>query len=380
MGRPIAPEDLSDLIGAIYDCALDPGLWETAIGRIREAVHAYNAVLALHALPSGRIMLAASSNVDAARLAALDGYAADVIDQWGGPEAWARQSLTEPAVLSWVRPRRDWEDNRYYAEWARPQGIDDVYGFLVARDAGAVGSLGLARHESAGPVTQAEFDLLALILPHVQRAVQVSRILDVKTIAVRTFEAALDSVSSGVVLVDQDLRIVHANAAAERLLAAGYPIAVASEVLTVGSRQAQQALADAVALADSDEARLGRRGFGIPVRSDGAVPAALYVLPLARGSRRAASIEGVVAAVFVAPANAPRPAPEQALAALFDLTPAEARVFARMAEGDTVAEVSLMLGASEGTVRTHLHRIFEKTGTRRQVELVKLATSLATLA
>ena len=43
----------------------------------------------------------------------------------------------------------------------------------------------------------------------------------------------------------------------------------------------------------------------------------------------------------------------------------------------TVAEVAGLLGISEGTVRNHLHRLFAKTGTRRQAELVKLVGGLA---
>jgi DNA-binding CsgD family transcriptional regulator/PAS domain-containing protein len=379
MTRPISPDDLSDLIGAIYDCALDPSRWETVIDRIRQAVNCYNAALGLHALPSGRLMIAATSNIDAAHLAAMDDYAADIIDQWGGPEAWASQSFSEPVVLSRMRSRKDIESNRYFAEWAKPQGIDDSLGFMIARDAGAVGTLGLGRHFSAGPVTQEEVDLLTLILPHVQRAVQVSRILDVKTIPALGFEAALNAVPSGVVLVDGGLRIVHANTAAEGLLLAGWPIARVNGALAVASSTAQQSLADAVALADRRETQLGRRGFGIPVRAESGAPAVLYVLPLTQGGGRARA-PSAVAAVFVAPTGAPHPSPEQALAALFDLTPAEARVFARIAEGESVAEASRTLGTAEGTVRTHLHRIFEKTGSTRQAEIVKLAASLTTIA
>ena len=63
--------------------------------------------------------------------------------------------------------------------------------------------------------------------------------------------------------------------------------------------------------------------------------------------------------------------------ALIDLTAAEARVFARLAEGGTVAEAASALGIGLGTIKTHLHRIFAKTGTRSQVELIRLASSLA---
>jgi len=37
-----------------------------------------------------------------------------------------------------------------------------------------------------------------------------------------------------------------------------------------------------------------------------------------------------------------------------------------------VPEVAPVLGISDQTVKTHLHRIYEKTGTKRQADLVKL--------
>ena len=40
-------------------------------------------------------------------------------------------------------------------------------------------------------------------------------------------------------------------------------------------------------------------------------------------------------------------------------------------------EVATALGIAETTVRTHLGRVFEKTGTRRQADLVKLAAGFA---
>ena len=51
-----------------------------------------------------------------------------------------------------------------------------------------------------------------------------------------------------------------------------------------------------------------------------------------------------------------------------------------MAEGETVAAASRALGINESTVRTHLLRIFEKTGTSRQADLVRLAASLTSVA
>jgi PAS domain-containing protein len=341
-------EVLSDLIGQIYDCALDPARWEPVVARVQELMSCINSVLAVQAIPSGRILLAVTSGIGPALLARVEDYGADVIDQWGGLEAMARHSLEDPVVLSWQRPRELWQGNRYYVEWAKPQGIVDVIGVLLARDPTVYGSVGFGRHVDAGPVTKDEIDTLRLLVPHFQRAVSISRMLDIKAIAVQSFEAALDAVPAGITLVDDDLRIIYANRAAQNMLSAGEPIASKGGKLLVPSAVSNHALAAAVKQANLNEALIGRRGFGIPARTALGDAAVLHVLPLRHGALRPGLNPAAAAAVFVAPATMPHPAPEQALAALFDLTPTEAKVLGMIGAGKTVAATAAVLGRRSG--------------------------------
>ena len=83
------------------------------------------------------------------------------------------------------------------------------------------------------------------------------------------------------------------------------------------------------------------------------------------------------AAIFVASATTAAPPPIAALTALFDLTPSEARVLDLIAAGQSNAEVAATLGVAVSTVRTHLLRLFDKTGTHRQADLVALVASFS---
>jgi len=86
-------------------------------------------------------------------------------------------------------------------------------------------------------------------------------------------------------------------------------------------------------------------------------------------------MQSAAAAIFIAPANSPPRLPTDALVLLYNLTPAETRVFELICEGRTQAEIATFLGVAPSTVKTHLLRVFDKTGCRRQTELVKLAAS-----
>jgi DNA-binding CsgD family transcriptional regulator len=63
--------------------------------------------------------------------------------------------------------------------------------------------------------------------------------------------------------------------------------------------------------------------------------------------------------------------------ALFNLTPAEARVAAGIAGGQTPTEIALDAGVSVHTVKTQLRAVFEKAAVSRQAELVALLAGIA---
>ena len=70
---------------------------------------------------------------------------------------------------------------------------------------------------------------------------------------------------------------------------------------------------------------------------------------------------------------------EDTLRAVFDLTPAEARLAQGITRGDTLEEVATSLGIKMPTARTQLAAVFAKTGTQRQAKLVAILTRLALL-
>jgi DNA-binding CsgD family transcriptional regulator len=103
-----------------------------------------------------------------------------------------------------------------------------------------------------------------------------------------------------------------------------------------------------------------------------------HVLPLTSGARRKAGVSyAATAAVFIRKAALDLPSPPEAVASEFKLTPAEVRVLFAIVEIGGVPEVAPALGISDQTVKTHLHRIYEKTTTKRQADLVRLVASYA---
>jgi DNA-binding CsgD family transcriptional regulator len=71
------------------------------------------------------------------------------------------------------------------------------------------------------------------------------------------------------------------------------------------------------------------------------------------------------------------PAPPEVIARTYKLTPTELRVLLAVVEVGGAPEVADALGVAETTVKFHLRRLFDKTGVRRQADLVKLVAGFS---
>jgi DNA-binding CsgD family transcriptional regulator len=103
-----------------------------------------------------------------------------------------------------------------------------------------------------------------------------------------------------------------------------------------------------------------------------------HVLPLNSGARRRAGASyAAVAALFVHKVALNAPFRSGVVATLYNLTPSELRVLLAIVEVGGVQGAAEALGIGEATVKTHLHRLFRKTGAARQADLVKLVAGFA---
>jgi PAS domain-containing protein len=328
MRSQISAERLSDFIGRVYDCVIAPEKWGAVIDAIRLEFSFANAVIGVNALPAGRVAIHATAGMDQRSAAQMASFSSEeVLENWGGPARIRHHPLGEPIIQSQATNRAAWAYARWYNEWCKPQGLIDAVAIPVARDPTMVGSLAFGRHESAGEISEAEMSGLRLISPHVRRAVTISKLFDLKAVEVSTFASTIEAFAAGVVLVDENLAIVHANTAATAMLAGNDPILSRQGRLGLRHRAANGALEVALFQAVQDETRLGQRGIAIPARRENGEPCVLHVLPLGRGEIRPGLVQRAAAVLFVAPASSPPRLPTDSLVLLYDLTPAEARIF-----------------------------------------------------
>jgi DNA-binding CsgD family transcriptional regulator len=113
----------------------------------------------------------------------------------------------------------------------------------------------------------------------------------------------------------------------------------------------------------------GNKGYRNTFGTRGGEPYLAHVLLLTTGARRSAvDSHSAIAVVFARKAELQLPHPVEVLATTYQLTPTEMRVLMMIVDVGGVAEVARALGTAPSTLKTHLLRIFHKTGATRQAD------------
>ncbi|WP_134682231.1 PAS domain-containing protein [Paracoccus ravus] len=169
-------------------------------------------------------------------------FSGDFIERWGGHARIAALPLSEPALLS--RGYANWAnaESRYWREWAQPLGICDIMALGMLRDATAVGSIILARHDSRGPIDEETIALGRTILPHAQRSIAISRVLETHRLGLASFRAAMDQLSTAITMLGESRAILYANRAALDLFASSSPLTRQKDRLGLGQSELDRRL------------------------------------------------------------------------------------------------------------------------------------------
>jgi DNA-binding CsgD family transcriptional regulator/PAS domain-containing protein len=367
-------EQLSSLIGDIYDAALDPSLWLPVLGKARGYVGGSSSALYSKdaVRKSGKLHYQEGDIDPHFRKLYVERYA--TLDPFTTGHFFAE--IEQPIAIADLMPYDEFLATRFYKEWFRPQSIVDGVTGALEKSGASVVLFTVFRHECDGVVDDETRLRARLILPHMRRAVLISKMIDLKTREAASLGDALDGISAGMFLVDARGRIVHVNARGHAMLAKGSLLRAVGGKLAANDATAEEALHEVFLAAGSGDAAVGTRGIAVPLVTRANERYVAHVLPLASGARRRAGAGyAAVAALFVHKAALDKPSAPEAIAKVFKLTPSELRVLLGIVEVGGVPATAEALGIGKATVRTHLLRLYAKTGTSHQVELVKLVAA-----
>lgn len=364
-------EELSAVIGLIYDCALDPTRWDEALAALTEMFDCHGALLVMFDLAQGRAVFSKSRNISPYWLGELDRHTAELA-QWKRLYYAPDWPLDEPQANSRNIPAAILASSPVNNEWNVPQGLVDTLQLVLMRSPTRHAQLAMSRRQEAGIITEREMTLGRLLLPHIRRAAMIGDVIDLKTIERERAQQTLNALKAGVVMTDGRGRVLDANRTALAMLRTGRPVHNVDGALYADDPAATLKLTAAIARAGEADADSGNTAKAVRLTRPGDPPVLAHVLPLERGDIRASLHPGAKVAIFIGPVSGAAHGAE-AMSVAFDLSPMETRLLDGLLQGQKLADAAEKLGIAETTARTHLGNIFGKTGVSRQSDLVRLA-------
>jgi DNA-binding CsgD family transcriptional regulator len=370
-------KELIGLIDLIYEAALDNDLWPGVLIRLGDAMGAAQFVIP-SADRRAKIASLVAPRVDPDLLATFKEY-------WAFRDPLFARTMLRPAgeiyTLDGLMSRQEFSATAIFNEWHRRAGfgLAAMGANLVAED-GFSALIAFFNAPSKDTLTSEQTRLFEAVLPHIMRAVRISRHIWKLELKNLVPPERSENLPQGALLADASARVVLANASAKAMLDARDGIFLCDGRLsTADSPDALQKLVTSCARSSF---ALGSPGGELKVLRDlRRPPLQVTVTPL-RSHTRLADIPWIgtgapVAIIMVRDPELDRRRLEINLRGRFGLTIAETRLASEILKGYGRKAAARQRGISDATAKAQLSSIFVKTGTQRQAELVRLLLGVA---
>lgn len=362
-----------ELIYLVYEAIRDQRAWQEVLLRLQQLLAAEVVGLARHDITTGSGACLHQVGMDPALVGRYE-------TEFAAKNPWMhaeRRYQAHCVVLGEdILLNADLMKTEFYQQYLRPQHLLHRLCGVICRRGPEFWYLTAGRRPGQPEFGATEKRGLARFLPHVERALELNWEFARERGGRHALLDLMDQLPTAIVVVDAAARPVVVNAAAEEILAMGDGMLVNGqrlEALWHSERvRLAQLIAGACAMPNGDSSRVG--GHLRITRPSGLRSFLVAVSPLPRAYCDGAGRQKPVAAVIIKNPHAEphaSAASRHEIAELYELTPAEGRLLSFIFDGYGVFEAAERLGVSRNTVRTHMKRIYAKTGTRRQADLVR---------
>ncbi len=231
------------------------------------------------------------------------------------------------------------------------------------------------RTPEEGPMASDSRRLLELLIPHVQTALEVRRVLGASEQRLTSAEAMANASPSASFVLNRHGGIVHCNAAAESLARSRDALAIVNGRLAACGRRSDTDLTNLFQGVTAPSLSVSANGSGrflaLP-RTSNKRPLQALATPLPEKLRGSG---GNLMLIITDPEGSFN-FPDDAFRALYRFTPAETEIANGLLMGYSAEEIACLRRVSAATVRQQMKCMLGKTGTSRQAEMVRLFMTL----
>jgi DNA-binding CsgD family transcriptional regulator len=362
-------EQLLDTVGLIYDAAIGMAGWDDVLTGISDVCGVANTAFVINDRDL-QIAEVRTPRADPAVIAAYENH------WWRyDPTIAATANAKVGEVTSLETTGRElFLASEFHGDfWSRSGlGAERLASNLLLSEY-AFGSLVAQNGPRQNEISTHTLRTFRLILPHMIRAVGILRKLQGQSVGRIARQQAIAAGADSAIVVDAAARPIMRDAGLDRALATHACLRLDSGHLVIDDVHC--AIRFGQLMEGCAKSGLTARGGSISVPdADGHPATSITVIPWSAD----VSPEGQgllarpAALILLEDLRSRQDSVQGRFRQRYGLTPAEARLAFELLGGGGRAEVAARLDISVATVRTHLSRIFDKTGTRRQSELVAL--------
>lgn len=265
----------------------------------------------------------------------------------------------------------DWQGSLTCKRVAEPWGFHGDGTSLLTKGILKVITCGFARTPEQEEMRADTLVTMAFMNNHLSRAISMqNRISQVEQMLLQS-RNVLDLIEFGVVLYGPDKKPVFVNASAQKMFDDEDGMKLnTSGIVLYDSRIQQEFSQLLINTYCIDKALSARSGGMISIpRSSGRTPYTLTIVPM---QNSLVGDETVSAVAFIFDPLKKQTTTLKVIAENYGLTRTEAKLAYSLMQGETLEGAAQKRDVSYNTMKTHLHSIFSKTNTNRQVDLVSL--------
>ena len=319
------PERLSDIIGSVYDCVLEPQEWS----RTLPLISAFGESAASSIVVQGRMNNSGTRVFeDGDRQSFLRLYFEKLAaSRMPTMKQIAFDHLGEVATMTMLAGEREPLNSDFYLKWVRPLGFRDVIGVLVLKSGKRVAWFSVARSDVQSRFGESDLRQMELLSPHICRALLISDALDLQSIVATRLAETVDHLSTGIVLTEDRGRITYMNGSAEAILKDGNALKSRDGRLFATRSDSRDALSRALEASVAGKAPSTSGQHAVPLPDEEGPGLIANVLPLQwrDGRNPLQSLPGAAAVIIQDPSEGAAP-PMEAIGLLYGLTTAERNV------------------------------------------------------
>ena len=382
-------DDIHDLIGAIYEAACAPEKWGPIIRKVREVTESKMGMLWLgnpnisveeFSTNQGDFLAYEHADLSLADFQEFVRTCQDPSVTEPYAEIAHRVPLGRAVVGHEYVPIDEFKKSEFYHRVAQPVGTVHQLGSIMARRSGRIDTVVFYRESEAPNYDRSDQRLLATLVPHFGRALNLSKRLSTATAEYSLLQSALDALNCAIVLLDRAGQVCFFNAAAERLIKQGCGIRVRRGRLCAMRHADTLALEGLTRRATGADGHRPTGGATVIHQAHPGLSLQVTAAPLPSDNPTMISEHGARALLVIHDPNGQAPVPHEVLERMFGLTPTEKSLLIALSEGQTLRQYSDDHRVTYNTVRTHLRNLFAKTNTSKQSDLVRLANGLGALS